>query len=304
MSYKLLAAFRAILELMRPANIVTAFADILAGFTIAGGTFLFLDGSVSVSYEGLPWLLLATFGLYGGGVVFNDVFDAELDSIERPERPIPAGKVSLTTAAIIGSLLLIIGVLSAFQVNVAAGVIAIAIAICAIYYDARAKHSVISGPLFMGVCRGGNLMLGIAILPVALTVWWPLALIPVAYIGAITLISQGEVEGGNKITGYLAFAIILLVLLTLLLLAIFPDYQFLPAVIFVSLLGFLLVPDFLKAAKNPEPNHIKIAVKRGVLSLIILNSALAAGFGGIIAGLIVFLLLPLSVLLAKLFAVT
>ena len=28
-------------------------------------------------------LCLATIGLYGGGVVFNDVFDAGLDAVER-----------------------------------------------------------------------------------------------------------------------------------------------------------------------------------------------------------------------------
>ena len=73
-----------LLRLTRPANIVTAIADILAGVAISG--FL-RDGH---DYTPVLWLVLSTVGLYGGGVVFNDVFDAKLDAVERPERPIPS----------------------------------------------------------------------------------------------------------------------------------------------------------------------------------------------------------------------
>ncbi|NEP43227.1 MAG: UbiA family prenyltransferase, partial [Okeania sp. SIO2H7] len=74
----------AYLQLMRPANIITAHADILVGYAASGATDPYRLG----------WLLLATTGLYGDGVVFNDVFDAELDAIERPERPIPSDRAS------------------------------------------------------------------------------------------------------------------------------------------------------------------------------------------------------------------
>lgn len=80
----MLYKIRAFLELMRPANIVTAFADILAGFAVAGGVISFTGETSLITPDGLGWLLLSTFGLYGGGVVFNDVFDAELDAKERP----------------------------------------------------------------------------------------------------------------------------------------------------------------------------------------------------------------------------
>lgn len=89
---------------MRPANLVTAVADIMAGAAIAG----FLS-----DLDGLVWLVLATLGLYGGGVVLNDVFDAHLDAVERPERPIPSGRVPLRHAALLGAGLLICGVAAA-----------------------------------------------------------------------------------------------------------------------------------------------------------------------------------------------
>lgn len=295
---------RASLELMRPANIVTAFADILAGAAAAL--------AVTVSYNGtgfpvdsvLFWLLMSTFGLYGGGIVFNDVFDADLDARERPERAIPSGRISKAYTTLLGILLFVIGILSAFWVNSTAGLIATGIAICALIYDAAAKHHVVFGPLTMGSCRGGNLLLGASIMPASLYVLWFIAIIPILYIGAITLISRGEVQGGNKATGYTATATVALITLALLLLFLLPAYNLVSATPFALLFGAMVIPAFAAAAKDPAPGTIKKAVKRGVISLIILNSALAAGFAGIVAGLIVLSLLPISYWFAKLFAVT
>src|SRR5215218_3456136 len=96
---------------MRPANIVTAVADILAGIAIAGNAAhanLFQQNTAAVLL-----LVFSTIGLYGGGVVFNDVFDADLDAVERPERPIPSGLISRKAATLLALLLLIIGIVAA-----------------------------------------------------------------------------------------------------------------------------------------------------------------------------------------------
>lgn len=289
---------------MRPANIVTAFADILAGFAAAGGFILISEGTWSATHPGLGWLLLSTFGLYGGGVVFNDVFDAELDAEERPERPIPSGRASKGGAILTGAVLLLMGILAAFQVNLYAGFLAIAISCGALFYDYRAKHSALWGPLFMGGCRGGNLLLGCSIIPASLSSVWFLALLPVAYIGSITLVSQGEVHGGDRKSGLGALGLIVLVTLCLFLLGLLPDYAVGTALLFIILFAGMVIPPFWKAAFQPEPDLIKKAIKRGVLSLILLNAAIAAGFGGFLLAVIVVLLLPLSLLLARLFAVT
>lgn len=299
-----LSRLRAYGELMRPANIVTAFADILAGFAAAGGLILVSEGTLSVTHPGLGWLLLSTFGLYGGGVVFNDVFDAELDAEERPERPIPSGRASKSGAALTGIVLLLIGILAAFQVNLYAGLLAIAISCGALLYDYRAKHSVVWGPLLMGGCRGGNLLLGCSIIPASLSAVWFLALLPVAYIGSITLVSQGEVHGGDRKSGLGALGLIVLVTLCLFLFGLLPGYAVGTASLFIILFAGMVIPPFWTAAFQPEPDIIKKAIKRGVLSLILLNAAIAAGFGGFLLAIIVVLLLPLSLLLAKLFAVT
>ena len=41
------------------------------------------------------YLILSTIGLYGGGIVFNDVFDFEIDEIERKIRQLEVERTAL-----------------------------------------------------------------------------------------------------------------------------------------------------------------------------------------------------------------
>ena len=289
----------AYLQLVRPANITTAWADILLG--AAAGGFM-VNGSLNLSTLG--WLILATTGLYGGGVVFNDVCDAELDAVERPERPLPSGKVSLKNATLLGTVLLFIGILSAGMVSTCSEILAMIIAASVLIYDKWGKHQTFLGPVNMGMCRGGNLLLGVSAVSGAVGDRWYLAFIPVVYIAAITAISQGEVHGGKKVTGFVAIALIAIVIGSILGLAILPEYELVITLPFITLFSALVLPPFVKAAFDPNPELIQAAVKAGILSLIVLDAIITAGFAGWIYGLIVLALLPLSRLLGRTFAVT
>ena len=300
--------WRGYLELMRPANIVTAWADILVGFAASGSGIIFsqlINGEASfVILIPLAWLLLATTGLYGGGIVFNDVFDAELDAKERPNRAIPSGRVSRQNAILLGSFLFAIGIIAAFQVSWLSAAIAIFIILASLLYDSFAKHHPFFGPLNMGLCRGSNLLLGVSAVPAIIEERWYLALIPVLYIAAITAISQGEVHGGKQITGVLALLLIAIVLTAVLALGLLGEYTAIAALPFAILLAIRVLPNFVKAAREPIAENIRNAVRIGVLSLIVLDATVASGFAGLYYGLLVLILLPISMKLAQLFAVT
>ncbi len=299
----------AYLQLARPANIVTAVADILAGFA-ASGALVTLRALPTAEWwthplaASLGWLILSTVGLYGGGIVFNDVFDAELDRSERPERPIPRGDASERGASILASLLLALGVLAALQVSRLSALIALLVAGLAILYDAWGKHQRLFGLINMGLCRGGNLLLGVSAVPAAVTSLWFLSLIPIVYIAAITMISRGEVHGSNRAALWGGVGMYGLVLSGLLALAIALSVSVEVVIPFLLLLGFLIYPPLFRALRNDEPRLIGLAVKAGVLSLIVLDAAVAATFGGWVFGLFVLALLPVSRWLATRFAVT
>jgi len=284
------------LRLMRPANLPTAMADIFAGIAIAG-----------VVLE-TPWLIFvylvfaATF-LYAGGVVLNDVFDYKLDKIERPERPIPSGVVPLKSAAIFGTVLLGIGIVFAFLVSVTSGSLALILAGAIVLYDAIAKKNGFFGPLNMGICRGLNLLLGMSVVGTILDLKY--AIIPIIYIFAITLISRGEVHGNNKKHLVLAAALYICVIVLVL------KFQFnrmqeiiLESIPFLVLFSYLIFKPLYNAYKSNTPENIKKAVIAGVLSIVVLDAAMAVGFSYWWYGLLILLLLPLSVFLSKLFAVT
>lgn len=290
---------KAYLQLTRPANIITAIADILAGVAIATFSFSIED----INPTKVVFLCISTIGLYGGGIVFNDIFDLELDKIERPERVIPSGKISKKNAIIFGILLLTLGVFSAMGNSLFSSAIALFVAICALVYDKFGKHHSFFGPINMGLCRGGNLILGMSIVENSIPQWWWLGILPVCYIAAITMISRGEVHGGNKNTLYFA-ALLYVIVSTCQLLIAFQLNHLLVTAVFVALHIFLIFKPLINAISNPIGPNIGKAVKAGVLSLIVMDAAWVSVSGNIILAIAVLILLPISIKIAKIFAVT
>jgi 4-hydroxybenzoate polyprenyltransferase len=286
--------FRGYLELMRPANVATALADVLAGFGVA-----------RLGHRGaLPWLLLSTACLYAGGVVLNDVFDREIDRVERPERPIPSGRVSTESAAAFGGVLLAIGVASAWRATLAASAIAATIAILVVIYDAWGKRHFAVAPVNMGLCRAFNLLLGIAAVPAMLATSWPLAFIPLFYIGAVTTISRGEVHGGTRGPATVALISLGAALLALLVVAVRSVQYALPALILTLVLCWRVLPPFWKARREGSSGVIRDAVKRGVLSLVLVDATIGASYAGPVYAAIILATGLVAGWLARMFAVT
>lgn len=285
--------------MMRPANIVTSIADILAGIAISG----VLSTGFPIPWISILLLVASTACLYGGGIVFNDVFDAELDKIERPERAIPSGLISLKDATILGSLLLFAGIALATLNSLTSGLLALLVAIFALLYNKFGKHHSFFGPLNMGLCRGFNLLLGLSIVPEILYSHYYLAIIPVVYIFSITMTSRGEVHGGHAKNLYIAAVLYAIVIGAIAYFA-FANDRLLWSLLFLVPFTFMIFRPLLKAIKQPIGKNIGAAVKAGVISLILMDAAWAVTFDALILAFVIAALLPLSMWLSKLFAVT
>lgn len=284
---------RAYLELLRPANVVTALADVLAGFAVAG----------LANRAALPWLLVSTACLYAGGVVLNDVFDREIDRTERPERPIPSGRATVAGASALGGGLLAAGVAAGWAATAAAGWIATAIAGLVLLYDGWGKRQVI-GPVNMALCRALNLLLGVAAVPTVLASYWGLAVIPLLYVWAITTLSRGEVHGGSRRAATSALISLSLALVLLAAVVVLADARPLVALLLAGLLAWRVLPPFWTARQRPAPAAIRSAVMRGVLSLVLLDAAIGTAFGGALYGAIILGTGLVAGWLARRFAVT
>jgi len=282
----------AYLQLTRPANVATALADVLAGYAIAGFGHRRM----------LLWLLVSTACLYAGGVVLNDFFDRALDRVERPERPIPSGQVSAAAAGSLGAVLLLAGIAAAFMANPVAGVVGCAIAALVVLYDAWGKHRALFGPVNMGSCRALNLLLGVAAVPAALSAAWPIALLPLIYITAVTAVSRGEVLGGTREVA--AFALISLSLVLSALVGLGAVAASWVGVLLTAALALRVAPPFWAVYHEPSPPRIRRAIRTGVLSLVVLDAVIGAIYAGPTYSAIILATGVIAFSLAKVFAVT
>ncbi len=280
------------IRFLRPANLVTAAADILTGAVIVGARA-----------SSLPWLVGASVCLYAGGVVLNDYFDRHLDAAERPERAIPSGIVSARIAGGLGAVLLLLGICLAFRASEISGLLGTLLAAAILLYDAFAKPRSF-GPVVMGSCRALNLLMGLSAIPAVLAHTWFLALFPFVYIVALTTLSRGEVHGGSVATGRFTLLLFAAVIVGLLLLGNGSTQRFACLLPFALLLLVRVGPPLWRAYRNPTGNAIRAAVHAGIVSLIVLDAALAASYGGVVLGAAILSLAVVTGELAKLFPVT
>ncbi|MBU7013647.1 MAG: geranylgeranylglycerol-phosphate geranylgeranyltransferase [Theionarchaea archaeon] len=88
---------KAYLEMIRPSNsIMAGFAVFLSGMIAAGRQVPPLDVFLAV---------IGTIAASSAGMVMNDYFDYDIDSINKPQRPLPSGAVTRRNACIFALLL-------------------------------------------------------------------------------------------------------------------------------------------------------------------------------------------------------
>jgi 4-hydroxybenzoate polyprenyltransferase len=284
-------------ELIRFPNTFTAMADILAGNWVAG---LVLDPSYFIQ---MILLLFASACIYAAGIILNDFFDFAIDKKERPERPLPSGRISLGTALRFSLVLLTASVVSVCFVSKISFLLACVLLLLVFVYNRSAKHHNVFGPLTMGICRGVNLLLGMSMAPDKLMQFWWIAGLGFLYIFTVTVMSKGEVgEGSHPYrVRMMAGAILTCVIVMLCLPLDDTRGATVVAVIFFLLWTFSgMVP----ALAKPTSTHIKKAVGTCILGLPLLDGAIAAPFGGWPAFFSVSSFLILSYILSRIFPVT
>lgn len=143
-------------KLMRVPLVLTAMADSLTGYFI---TRTPAEGSYAIP----PLLALLSGLLYSGGMVLNDVEDAERDRQIHPERPIPSGLVTRNQALIFAGLLLFPTILISYAISVKTLVVSMAIITLLYTYNHFLKRHRLMGSLNMGMLRFCNLALGMSV---------------------------------------------------------------------------------------------------------------------------------------------
>lgn len=301
------------LRLCRIPNVFTAVSNVTMGF-------LFARQSLS-PLAAFACLLLSSSCLYVAGMVLNDLYDVDVDRRERPQRPLPSGKIPLEQARYCGYGLLLAGVAAGWLAGAAQslpdvlpwrpGVMATVLAACIVAYD-RVLKTTLLGPLAMGGCRFLNVLLGMSLAAPVESSWDVMQYGPHhlaaagsigLYIVGVTWFSRAEAAESNRAQLALAAVVIasglmLLVLLHRITVEVAPDYRL--AIkneaywwLLIAASGVTILRRCAVAVLRPAPQQVQAAVKHCLLSLIVLDAAIAldvASFGYAIA--MVLLLVP------------
>jgi 4-hydroxybenzoate polyprenyltransferase len=292
----------AFLQLVRLPNVFTAVADVTMGFLVTHG---------SLHPIGLfALLVVASCSLYWSGMVLNDVFDVEVDSRERPQRPIPSGRVPLASASVLGWSLLAGGIVLGWIAGYFAGdwrpgIVATLLAACVVLYDWTLKKTILA-PALMGACRLLNVLLGMSL---SATNWqpgeWLIACGVGIYIAGVTLFARTEARASSRVR-LLAGAVIMfdgLALLAFLPLWLDESSSLTLHVatngwyLLWAVVALLILRRCTAAIASPEPARVQAAVGNAVHSVIVIDAALCVGLvSGYWAFAVVLLLLPTMLL--------
>ncbi len=285
----------AYLQLMRFPNIFTAVADVLAGCLIVKG--------FGVEGSALSALLFSSAFIYGGGCILNDIQDRSIDGKERPERPIPSGRVSLREASALCIAFFALGLLLAHMVGTACLVTALLLVFLVCCYDVLTKQMNILGPLNMGACRGVNLLLGLSISFDGSGAVFLYPFISLIYVFAVTILSRFEVKGGLTGKGRLVWGSLLTVLLILLILLLAGQLSA-ASLVYLGFLTAFTVPFVMLALSRPAPRRIGKAVKYLILGIPLLDAVYVSGGHGFFHGLPVALCVVPSMFFSRYLYVT
>ena len=288
------------LEIIRPPNVITTIADILAGISIP--VFVY---STTYSVYNIMYLIIGSACLYSGGIVFNDILDIATDTKERPKRPLPSKKISLRKAIIYGLSLFSFGTIFCYINSKQSAIIAIIIILLTFTYNAKTKKRQYLGAINMGLCRSLNFILGVSIANIfEIKVMILFSLIPLIFVSCITLISHNEVNGNSKSELKVGVLIDIIILCSLLTITFIKKSLIIIPWIMIIIWGYInLKSKYIAIIKN-NPQNVQECVKKGVLSLIIINSIIISILWNIQLGIITLTLFPLSLLISKKFYVT
>jgi geranylgeranylglycerol-phosphate geranylgeranyltransferase len=139
-------SFKYYIRLTRPVNVLITFITAAAAVLIAGnvstGLSVYLYAAISAALTA------------GAGNIINDYFDVETDKINRPGRPLAAGKISISGAKIFYGLLVFLSLLPAFFINYTSFITVAAVHAALFIYSARLKKIPFAGNLTIALITG------------------------------------------------------------------------------------------------------------------------------------------------------
>jgi len=253
----------ALFEISRPSNVLIAFLTIFIAAAVTKGLQLNLDILLAAVSTALITI---------GANVINDICDVIIDKINKPGRPLPAGKLSRREALLYFSVVYILGWILAAWINISMFFIAFSVSILLIFYSLKFKRTILLGNLIVSFTTAMAFIYGgLAVNRIQATIF-PAIFAFLFHFGREIIKDLQDVHGdqqagaitfpvkfGHKPSVYLTLLVFLILILLTLIPYILTIYSltYLLVVIFgiYPVLGLVLYI----AWKTPEPKNLGLA---------------------------------------------
>jgi geranylgeranylglycerol-phosphate geranylgeranyltransferase len=175
------------LTITRPVNAIVAGIASIIAYLIATGTV--------IPAAALLFIIVAL--ITAAGNVINDYFDAEIDAVNRPDRPIPSGSLSRVSAGNFAGILFVAGIIASMFTNTLCITIALFNSLLLVAYAARFKRLPLVGNSTVAYLSASMFLFG-----GALGGWESMVhIIPVAAITFFAMMARELLKAGEDVEG-------------------------------------------------------------------------------------------------------
>jgi len=179
-------------KIIRPANAVMAGIASVVAYFIATGTLI----------PAVLLLLIVVTLITAAGNVINDYYDAGIDAVNRPDRPIPSGRVSRNAALWYALLLFTAGIVASLFTNAICIAFAVVNSLLLALYAARLKSLPVAGNVSVAYLAGSMFLFGGAFAGIdGMFRLVPIALMTFLAMMARELLKDAEDVEGDKAGG-------------------------------------------------------------------------------------------------------
>jgi len=197
-----MARFPDYIELTRPFTLLPPFMGFICFALVSVGS-----GGMSLSYEIILKIIIGAISasvLNAGSNTVNQIFDVEIDRVNKPQRPLPSNRIKMRYAVVLAICYYVLAIFLSYLVNIQYFIIVLITTFITYAYSGypfRTKRFGILANITMAIPRGGLLVIAgwSAVRSIFEKEVWYIALIFFLYIlGASTTKDFSDIEGDRK----------------------------------------------------------------------------------------------------------
>lgn len=133
------------ITILRPIN------GLMVGLAVIIGYLISLNATESIVLSKLIYGFLTGFFLSSSIMVFNDIIDLPIDKINRPNRPLPSGKIKVEQAFALGAILGASGIIFSYITGLKTFALALGFWVIGILYNLYFKGTPLLGNMLVSL---------------------------------------------------------------------------------------------------------------------------------------------------------